>query len=77
MPHCPWCERFVGSWDNLNNLFNETYNIDEENKNKVVFMMVNGPDQHELASRYRVEGYPEFIYLTPGKKGMKAKSYDG
>ena len=40
-------------------------------------MMLNGPENHELASRYRVEGYPEFVYLAPNKKGMKAKGYDG
>lgn len=40
-------------------------------------MMVDGPENHELGSRYRVEGFPEFVYLAPSKKGMKAKSYDG
>ena len=39
--------------------------------------MVDGPGNHELGSRYRVEGFPEFVYLAPGKKGMKAKGYDG
>lgn len=77
MTHCPWCERFSGKWDNLVKFFNDEYNQGEGNENNVVFMMVNGPDNHELGARYKVEGFPEFIYLAPGKKGLKAKSYDG
>jgi len=39
--------------------------------------MIDGPENHELCSRYRAEGFPEFVYLAPGSKGMKVKSYDG
>jgi len=77
MTHCPWCERFTNKWDILVKEFTEKYNTGEGNENKVIFMMVNGPDNHELASRYRAEGYPEFVYLAPGKKGLKAKRFDG
>jgi hypothetical protein len=40
-------------------------------------MMINGPENHELCSRYRAEGFPEFVYLAPSTKGKKAKKYDG
>ena len=63
-------------WDKLFDEFTEKYEK-EGKKNHIAFISMEGPANHELSSRYRVEGYPEFTYLAPGKKGMKAKSYDG
>ena len=76
MQHCPWCEKFLPKWDRLVDHFTTKYK-DEGKENHVAFMMVDGPENHELGSRYRVEGFPDFVYLAPGKKGMKVKAYDG
>lgn len=38
--------------------------------------MVDGTKQNELRRRYKVQGFPQFVYLKPGTKAKVAKSFD-
>ena len=49
------------------------------NKNgeiNIKFLMVDGTQQYDLRKRYKVQGFPHFIYLKPGTKAKVAKLFD-
>jgi hypothetical protein len=47
-----------------------------ETKN-VEFFKIDGEKLHELRRRYKINGFPNFVYLKAGTKGHDAKKYDG
>lgn len=38
--------------------------------------MINGIKEIELRRRYKINGFPSFVYLKPGTRGKEAESYE-
>jgi|TARA_B110001450_G_scaffold101247_1_gene95912 hypothetical protein len=56
------------------------YNGEDEkdaSQRKVAFFKIDGEKIHELRRRFRVNGFPSFVYLKAGSKGKAAKIFDG
>ena len=52
----------------------EKYN--QNGQKKIAFLMVDGTKQNELRRRYKVQGFPQFIYIKAGSKAKIAKSFE-
>ena len=76
MEQCRYCLGIKDDWNGLVEDTSAKYNHDN-NVKTVEFFKINGEKLHELRRRYRINGFPNFIYLRPGTKGREAKQFDG
>ena len=68
MKRCPYCIEFSPSWNEI---------VREVSEAKgTAFLMVDGPEQHELRRKYRVSGFPDFVFIRAGSKGQKSSKFD-
>ena len=66
MEYCPYCIKFEPHWNRIVDEMKEKYG------DQIQFLLVDGKKRDKAtASRYGVEGFPEFISLEPGSKGEK------
>lgn len=45
-------------------------------RNDIIFFTIDGTKVHELRRRYKVPGFPSFIYIEPNTKGKKAHNFE-
>jgi thioredoxin-related protein len=76
MPSCRFCKEFKEDWNKIAQESYARYNVDENAPKRVEFYLVNGIKEIELRRRYKIKGFPDFIYLRPGTRGKEAISYD-
>ena len=67
MNGCGWCKKFNPVWDELTNC-NHEINIKQGNMEKI-----NGPENNNLTTEYKVNGYPTIILV----KNNKRNTYEG
>ena len=76
MPSCRFCKEFKEDWNKIAQESYARYNVDENAPKRVEFYLVNGIKEIELRRRYKIKGFPDFVYLRPGTRGKEAISYD-
>lgn len=42
----------------------------------IVFLTIDGQEVHEMRRRYKVHGFPSFVYLEPNSKGKRAHTFE-
>lgn len=76
MENCRFCMSFKDDWNQLVNESYQKYNTDPSAPKKVEFFLIDGIKEIELRRRYRINGFPSFVYLRPGSRGREARSYE-
>ena len=75
MERCPYCIRFKDDWNRMYDEADKKYNKPDKPKH-IEFILINGPEHQDLRHKYKVNGFPTFIYLAASKKGLKAKEFE-
>ena len=81
MEQCRFCIQFKDTWNIVHDELSKKHNgenaLSDPSQKKVAFFKIDGEKIHELRRRYRVNGFPSFVYLKAGTKGKEAKIFEG
>ena len=76
MPNCRFCREFKDDWNLIVQESYALHNVDNNAPKKVEFFLINGIKEIELRRRYKINGFPSFVYLRPGTRGKEAVGYE-
>ena len=70
MEHCPWCEKFLGQWNALNDEMHRLYG-----KEKIQFLIIN-KELREISSKYHASRFPSIYYVKPDNNAKKGQKFE-
>lgn len=73
MQQCYWCYHCLEDFNRIV----EDFEGDEDLRDKVAFIKIEGPAIRQFAQRYKVSSYPKFIALQPGTNGDRYSIFGG